>query len=297
MSVVRRLIRATASRVFEPLWVVNTQRSANSRSGSSARERLVGEDVQAGAGDGTVAERVDQRRLVDQCTAGYVDHERAGPHPCERIAGEEAVAPRREAGGDEDDVARRAEHVEVHLPEPRHPVLGGIDRSHVAAADLHPEGGGAARDRGANRADPDDAGGHAAQRAALDLAPPSVEHRRMHEVRLPGEHQQMAHRQVGHLLAEDAGSVEDRQAEPGRGVEVDRVGPHAPLDDRAKTGRLAGLEHAGVDHVVARDHRVGTSDELRHRGRVELLAVHLGQQCVDAQLLVLGRSSAKPRWR
>ena len=99
------MVRRAASRVDGSQCGVRMTLSS-ARSGSSRGERLVLEDVEAGAGDAAVAEGVDEGGLVDDLAAGDVDEVGAGLHAAAssaapirpRVRGVEAVVQADEVG-------------------------------------------------------------------------------------------------------------------------------------------------------------------------------------------------------
>src|SRR5688572_16394180 len=167
---------------------------------------------------------------------------------------------------DRDDIGRREQLGELH----RAGAPGERDVGATAGVDdRHPEPEPAARDRVADPAEPDDPERRAGEvdaeqeieRPALPL-PRADQPLALAEPARGGEDQR--EREVGGRLGQDVGRVGDRDAERGRGGDVDVVGPDRGVGDDPEP--RGAVEHLGRDRVARQaDQRVGARDR---RGQI-----------------------------
>ncbi|HEX5827613.1 MAG TPA: hypothetical protein VFY23_08845 [Candidatus Limnocylindrales bacterium] len=224
--------------------------------------RLRRVDVDAGAGDHAVAQRVREILLVDDPAAGDVQQEHAGLHPGHDVPVDH---PGRLLGlrdVDGDDVRTGHDLVEAHeLDAERVRLLGGDER--VRADDRHLHRPGPDGDRLADLAQADDAEGLAPQLVPRELAalPLARLHRgvRLRRVACEPEHQRDRVLRGRDRVARRG--VHDGDPRSGGGVEVHVVHADARAADHDQPG--ARGDHLGVRlHLAAHDERV----ELRQRG-------------------------------
>ena len=232
--------------------------------------RLLLEHVEAGALDLALAERVDERLLIDDGTAGRVDEVRVLAHLLEAIRVDQVLRLVVERAVQRDDVGRLEQLVERHVLRTELGLDRGIRLAATRVDDLHAEGLGATRRRLADQAEADDA-----ERLALDAGAEHVEHApdpgglgADHALALAeaaGRHQDQRHRDVGGGLRQhgrrvrepDSAAVLDR-------LRVDVVEAHGDVRDhlQLRTGRV---EHGVVDLVVQEaDDRVRALDGVEH---------------------------------
>src|SRR5262249_57520547 len=131
------------------------------------------EEVEAGAAEWPLAECIDQRLLVDKAAARGVDKDSALEHRKDAPAVEQVAGVRRERDVQRDHVARREQIVEFERAR-----ACELDRrlvhERVVHADLEPEGGGLARETGAEPAEADHAAPPAAEPAHPARDAPAV---------------------------------------------------------------------------------------------------------------------------
>ena len=257
---------------------------------SGVHLRLVLEHVERGAGDQAGAQRLDQRRLVDDRPARSVDQERRRLHPRQRDGVDEVVRVGVVGAVDRHDVARRQQVVEL---EPLCVEMGrdlGCDRAAVVVHDLHPERPRPRRQRLADPTHPDDS-----ELAALDAGAEHHEHPPRPRLTGPDQpfplrqpardHQDQRHRQVGGGVGEHARRVGHDHAPARAGGDVDVVESDRDIGDDPQIGR--GIEEGVVDLVRQQRHR-------RVGGRQLLVANVVGDRLVAGPTPTPRRPGAAP---
>src|SRR5262245_16224114 len=190
---------------------------------------LVVPDVEPGGAELATGQRLEERALVLDGAARGVDVDRARLHEADRLLVDHV--PRL---GRERRVARQHVDLGQQRLETRHR-LGAttpqlvVRHVLVVAEHAHPERARELRDTPTDVADADDAQGLAAELgvARTDRVPVACARGLVDRERAldAGEHQHQ--RVLGDRLRVGAGRVDDRDAEPGRGGNVDRVQSHA----------------------------------------------------------------------
>jgi len=115
-------------------------------------------DVEHGAGDALLAQRLDERGLLDHRAAADVDEPPAFLHAPDAVAIEEVVRLGRERAGEDHEVARFQQRAEIRGQGLRRQALEAAPVAEHAHAEAAPRD---ARHPRADRADADDADGHA----------------------------------------------------------------------------------------------------------------------------------------
>ncbi len=218
--------------------------------------RLVLEDVEAGAGDGTRFQEPDKLIFVDDLTACGV-HEIGGRlqelQPPRR---KKVIGRRRMRAVDRDDV-----HPRQHLIE-AFPVGGlqlfldlFLDTTAVVIVNLQAERFCAPGDCLANAAHADDA-----ETFAINAMSEHPRRRPSRPVRrgiahvggalreAAGNGKNERHRHVGRVFGQDAGRVRDQDAAVARGIEIDVIDAGAEVRDQTQAGTGLGQDGA-VDTV------------------------------------------------
>jgi hypothetical protein len=125
------------------------------------RQRLGREDVEPGAAELIVEERLDERRLVDDLAASDVDEPGAPPHRRERARVEQTPRLDGERGRDGDRIGPMEQVVEAVARPGRARLVAG--RRATQSGDLHPERLRESRRLAPDRTEPDDPEPHPVQ--------------------------------------------------------------------------------------------------------------------------------------
>src|SRR5581483_9471467 len=244
-------------------------------------ERLLLEDVEPGAGQPPGAERLDQRRLVDDGTPAGVDQVGGRFHQRQLRPGDHVARLRVQQDVERDVVALAQQLLDRHE-------LGAVLCRDLG---LHEWVGGehppaeAARSFGHELADvakADDA--ERRLRQPLDrpdrrhhpasVAPPVAgAHDAVHEEEAAGAREDQRHRVRRHFFDAVVEEVGDRQSALGRRVHVDRVVADRALDEHLRPGHR--VDHAPGETTARVDYRVGVADG---RDQVVLAAVRVHHQ-------------------
>ena len=189
-------------------------------------QRLGVGDVERGAGDLPVVQRLRERLVVDDRAARRVDQDRGRLHQRERVGVDQVAGAGVSGSG-----SRRS-------PSGAAGARGRCRRPSAAARHLHPEAGGAPGDRLADPPEADDPERRAVDVGAEDSWPGS------HVCQSPlrangdrlGEPARRRHQQregeVGGGVGQRVGRVADRDAARGGGVDVDVVVADRVVGDR-----------------------------------------------------------------
>ncbi len=241
-------------------------------------QRLGGEDVEPGGVQPALAQRREQRRLVDDAAAGGRHQRPPRPDQVELARPDQAGGLGSPRHVQRDDV--RALEQLVERRRRRDPVVG--TRRATVLEHGHPEALAAARDGLADLAVADDP-----ERGAGDVEPEEVARvegaprAAPHDVggldEPPAGHQDQPEGDVGGRIRQDPRGVGDDHAVTRRGLQIDVV--EADRDERDDLQSRRGGEQRLVDLVGGRhDERVGVRDQLAQRGRVRLDARRRGHE-------------------
>ena len=247
-----------------------------------SRVRLGGEDVERGTGDLPGLERLQQRVLVDELTARGVDDADAVPGSLERAAvdGRARLVGQRQV--QRDDVGRREDGLlrscSLHAQLPK--ALSGDER--VEGDDPHAERQRAPRDLLTDPSEAEQPQGLARQLlpAVARALPAARLHRRMRLRNVPPESEQEPDRVLGGRDDGRLRRVDDEDALPCRGLDVDVVDAHAGAADHAEP--LGPLQERCVElRPRADDDRLVVPDDVLEP-RVEI-DVHLEAGAEEAR--------------
>ncbi len=229
--------------------------------------RLLCEDVEPRARDGSRLQRRDQRRFVHHAAPRHVDQGALRPQRRQHLGIHHVVrrvAARHYRDQDVGPLRQRVRAVEKGV--------GHVPFAARMIADRGPEGGAARGDGLSDRPQPEDAHPLAAQRRSQRKGPVGRPVPRPHPgIRLDhapprGDHQPQ--RKIRHIVVKHAGRVGHRHAPPAAGREVEAVGPDAQGRDQLERGqtfddlRLDATPAGGDDATDAR------ADLLQQRRRV-----------------------------
>ena len=252
---------------------------------------LVLEDVEAGALDDAVTQRLGQRALVHDGPAGRVDEVGVAAHLREALGRDQVVRLGRERAVQRDDIARAEQIVEAEerCSQLRLELL--VRAAPPAVDDLHAE---CARPPCSGRADltkADDAELLALQARAEHVVhvPAPLRAAADHALALAqpaSDHEDQRHRDVGRRVREHAWRVRDQHAAGRTGSNVDVVVADGRVGDDAQL-RAGGVEEGIVDLVVEeRDDGVRACDRhvqlVDRQGR--FLHVRVQLACLAQQL-------------
>jgi hypothetical protein len=277
-------IRMRVSVVALPRWGARTTRSCS---------------ISPGCTSGSLAafERVHQGRLVDDGPAGGVHQQGRRLHFREGRRVEKVVALVVVGAVQRDDVARRQQLAQPHVPGAHLALHGRIGPRPIVVDHLHPEAEGAARDRRPDPPHADDADGlagqlHAHQVGRLPALEAAVAHVPVGRRHVPGGGQQQGPRLVRRRVGQHAGRVGDGHVVRLRRLQVDVVDPDGVL--RHHLQPRAGLEQRLRDRVGEHGQKhvgpVGQGDEFidgaraavgRVTDRKGVLVSHPGEAPVD----------------
>ena len=199
--------------------------------------RFGGEDVEGGAGDDAVAERLGEGRLVDDPAAGDVDDAQPGLGLEQQVTTDQPgrLGSLRQVDGEEvglgDDLLEGHQFDAAAAPLGRHVRVEGDE--------AHPEGPGPVGDELADASETDDAQRLVGELDALPLAPlpAAIDEGGVRLRDVAGLGEQQRHRVLGSRDDVRLGGVDDHHAAGGGGVEVDVVEPDpGPADDHQAVG-------------------------------------------------------------
>src|SRR2546428_457689 len=230
--------------------VVRREHHARERDEGIARlERFVVEDVEAGARDLALPERVEQRVALDQGTAAGVDEDRGRLHQRKLATPEKAARLGRQAQVECDEVGLAADLV-LGSGAGAQRADGGNVAAGAIGQDVHPEGLGERDDAGADLASAEDAECLAEQLGQKIAGPGASPHLTVDARDAPGRRQHERQRVLGHGESIDARRVAHRDPVTAGGVEVHVVRSGTPDRDQ--------LELAARRHHALGEPRVGT---------------------------------------
>ena len=237
------------SRVNDDTWPA-TIAFGSARSGSSAAGGSVSKTSRPAAAMRPRAQRVDERRLVDEAAARGVDDDGMRRQQRELARAQQMMRALAERHVQRDGVGARERVLELRqldLEASHEVVVGrGLDGEQPAVEGPQPPGDGAA-----DRPETDDRDRRAREVAGRrGRLPAAVAHRRAERGQSADARQQQRQRHVGDGLGVRAGRRQHGDAGGRRGIEVDRVIPDPEAHDRAQ--RRQPLEQRRVNSARCR---------------------------------------------
>ncbi len=220
------------------------------------RQGLLVEDIEAGAGEVSGLEGVDEGGFVYELTTTAVDEERARFHQCKLASADDVAAVRAEADVKADDVGLLQELVALNEFDAK--LLGAFGRGVVRPCEaFHAEGIGNTGDLATDVACADDADGAALERYVLHEGPASgLELDGLEGGALGGgEHE--ADDVLGDDGSSATGLVADDDAELMGDLDVDHVNADGAGGDHPKAGKGAEGFSGPLDGAACVDDDVG----------------------------------------
>jgi hypothetical protein len=231
------------------------------------RWRLVRDDVEPGAAEPPVAERLEDGIEIHDLAARGVHEERARPHRGDLARADQVTRFRRERHVDGHRVASLEELVELHEAHTRMRHGQDVRRPHLGAEREEPR-----RDRRADAPEPDDADAHPGDRAERPRTrriPAAALHHAIELDDAADEAVQQRERVIGDLFRAVVGHVHDDDATPLRRLDVHVVEADRRGADRAQRGEpghelLSDLRRRHRQHrhhvVLRRSHHLETRE-------------------------------------
>ena len=237
--------------------------------------RLLGEDVEGGAGQSAGVEGGEERRLVDHPAAAAVDQQRPRFHPRQPLGAEQAAGLLGQRGVEGDHVGAGEQLVEIEQLDVEPARRGGVEER-VEGHHLHLEGAGARRHPLADAAEADDAQGLALQLDADEplAVPPLGAHRGVGRRHVAGQREKQREGVLGGRQHVGGGGVDHQDAQLGGRLDVDVVDADAGAADHLEPAaggeQLAGdLGRAAHHQGVEAGDQLGEPRPLRRRSALE----------------------------
>lgn len=236
---------------------------------------FLGEGVEAGAGDAVLAQRREQRRLVDQPAAGGVDDDGIGLHQRQTLGIDQVAGLGRQRAVQADDVALRQQGVQIG--DPRH-ALGleqRVGREGVIGDDIDAEGFGKARGLLRDGAEGHQAHGRAGQFASQEagLFPAAFAQAAVQRQDLLGHREEQRHGMFRHRDRIGAGRHHHGNIAGTGGREIDVVDADPVFRDHSQLRRMREQRLVDAAHADQDADGLGFGRDLQ-----QTLALGIGRQ-------------------